>query len=368
MKIFVIGTRGIPSLLGGVETHCENLYPHIASKEIEVTIICRSCYVSDKKEHSVYKGVKLKSLYAKKSKNFEAIMHTSYAVLYAAIKRPDILHIHAIGPNLLTPFARLLGLKVVMTHHGPDYKREKWGLAAKMFLSLGEFVGVKFANKVIVISSEIGRRIEEKYGRKDYILIPNGVPQYIIDNRSETLKSVGVSPQGYIFTLGRFVPEKGFMYLIEAWKKSKKASQYQLVIAGSADHETSFSRKIIAEASSQGVILTGFIKGEPLKQLYSNARLFVLPSFYEGLPISLLEAMSYGLDILASDIPANKEVNLPDAFYFGTGDVDDLVEHLDKKLENEIVFTSYNMEKYNWEKISEQTKKVYKDIMNLNSQ
>ena len=127
MNIIVTGTRGIPSIQGGVETHCEELYPlMLSSGNIHIMLICRSAYISKEKRRINYKGIDLKTLYSPKSKSFEAIVHTFLTVLYAAYKRPDILHIHAIGPNLLTPLARLLGLKVVMTHHGPDYERQKW--------------------------------------------------------------------------------------------------------------------------------------------------------------------------------------------------------------------------------------------------
>lgn len=364
MNIIVTGTRGIPSILGGVETHCEELFPLMyRSEKLEISIICRSAYIKAQKDLKEFKGIKLKSIYSPKSKSLEAIVHTTLAVMYAGIKRPDVLHIHAIGPNLLTPFARLLGLHVVMTHHGPDYERKKWGKMAKSFLKLGEWAGVKFANEVIVISKEIGDSIERKYGRTDSILIPNGVPKAIKIQSPHYLNQLGIEPKKYIFTLGRFVPEKGFDYLIKAWKQSSLSEQFQLVIAGDADHESSYSEELKALAKKQGVILTGFIKGEPLRQLFTHARLFVLPSFYEGLPISLLEAMSYDLDILASNIQANKEVNLPEDFYFETGNIDILAQKLNQKLSVEKGDIVYDMSRYNWENIAHQTFKVYQDAV-----
>lgn len=362
MKIVVIGTRGIPNILGGVETHCEELYPNIVrDTNYEVTVVARSCYV--KQKLTQFKGVTLKTIYAPKSKALEAIVHSFLSVVYAAIKRPDILHIHAVGPNLVAPFARLMGLKVVMTHHGPDYERQKWGRFAKLFLKTGERAGVKFANKVIVISEEIKNSITAKYGRKDAILIPNGVS---ITGRPSTNKEIlrkyGVDTGNYIFTLGRFVPEKGFDYLINAFKKSGLSQKFKLVLAGDADHETEYSKNLKEQALRQGVLLTGFIKGEVLEQLFSNCALFVLPSFYEGLPISLLEAMAYKLPILASDIPANTQVQLPKDSYFSVGNEDELSAKLVRLLESDAPQNSvaYNMEKYNWEKIAVNTALVYK--------
>jgi len=365
MNIIVTGTRGIPFIQGGVETHCEEIYPMMCCYDIMgITLIRRSAYVTLNNNTSSYKGINIKTFYSPKSKSFEAIVHTFLAVIYAGIKRPDVLHIHAVGPNLLTPFARLLGLRVVMTHHGPDYERMKWGRVAKFILKLGEWAGVKFANKVIVISKEIGDSIVKKYGRTDCVLIPNGVPQITKSLNIDYLLQLGLEPHYYIFTLGRFVPEKGFDYLIKAWKQSTFSKSCQLVIAGDADHESIYSTELKTLAKKQGVILTGFIKGEPLRQLFINTRLFVLPSFYEGLPISLLEAMSYGLDILASDIPANKEVKLPEVFYFETGNIEALTEKLEQKLSAIEVVRNYDMSRYNWENIARQTYEVYKEVVN----
>jgi glycosyltransferase involved in cell wall biosynthesis len=364
LKVFVTGTRGIPEIQGGVETHCEQLYPPMkVQQNIDITVIRRSAYVTPANNVGIYKNIKVKTLYSPKSKSFEAIVHSLLAVLYAAIKRPDILHIHAVGPNLVTPLARLLGLKVVMTHHGPDYERKKWGRLAKTFLKLGEWAGVKFANKVIVISNGIGKGILQKYGRKDYVLIPNGVPKAVKDNGVEYISSLGLEPQGYIFALGRFVPEKGFDYLIKAWKQSSASKEYKLVIAGDADHETDYSLELKELAKQEGVILTGFIKGSPLYQLYTHAKLFVIPSFYEGLPIALLEAMSYDLNILASDIEPNLEVKLPSTTYFKTGSIEDLSSRINEKLAGSTASCSYDMSRYNWDSIANETYGVYKKVL-----
>ena len=365
MDIIVLGTRGIPNILGGVETHCEELYPYLVNDyDINVAVIGRSGYVNQPELKS-YKGVKLKTIYSPKSKVFEAIVHSILSVFYAAIKRPDIVHIHAVGPSLVTPLARFMGIKVVMTHHGPDYERKKWGKIAKTFLKTGEWAGVTFANKVIVISEEIQMSIAKKYNRRDSILIPNGVsisgqPEY-----DETvLKKYGLERNQYIFTLGRFVPEKGFDYLISAYKKANINPNLKLVIAGDADHVTAYSSEFKAQAKEAGIILTGFIKGNDLTQLFSNCSLFILPSFYEGLPIALLEAMAYGLPILASDIQANTQVNLPSEKYFKVGDVDDLAKKIEDFSTQMTIGERelYNMKKYNWKNIAASTSKVYNSL------
>lgn len=359
MKIVVTGTRGIPDILGGVETHCEELYPRLAAKGHDVTVLRRSCYVTDNNRISEYKGVKLKDVYAPRKKSIEAIVHTFMAVIKARSMNPDVLHIHAIGPSIMVPFARLLGMKVVTTNHGPDYDRGKWGKLAKTVLKTGERWGAKFSNRVIVISHVIADILATKYGRRDTDLIYNGVNKPVKSLSTDYITSLGIIPGNYIVAIGRFVKEKGFHDLIDAWSRLEMPDKPQLVIAGDADHEDEYSSALKQKAREAGVILTGFIKGEKLNQVMTNARLFVLPSYHEGLPIALLEAMSYDLDVVVSDIPANKLPILVDDDFFKAGDVDDLASRLTHKLKRNSTPRKYDLTAYDWDKIADQTEQVY---------
>ncbi|MDY6862354.1 MAG: glycosyltransferase family 4 protein [Thermodesulfobacteriota bacterium] len=366
MKIFVTGTRGIPNIPGGVEKHCQELFPRIVARGHEVLLCTRNSYVTKKIDE--WQGVKLINCFAPKIKSFEAIVHTFIALLKARWYSPDIVHIHAIGPSLLTPLARLMGLKVVITNHGPDYDREKWGRTAKFILRLGEKVGGLFADEVIVVSSLIAD-IMRKRCHCEPNIIYNGVALPKRSSESGFLLEMDIDPGEYIITVARFVPEKGLHDLIKAFKSLE--GDYKLVIAGDADHETDYSKSLRRMANEDNrIILTGYITGEPLNQVYTHARLFVLPSYHEGLPISLLEAMSYGLLVLVSDIQANKEVGLPDEWYFQCGDVKDLKERMDHLLEKGISVKERNeiknkiKEKYNWDRIAEQTIGIYKKTIN----
>lgn len=368
MKIVVIGTRGIPEIPGGVETHVEELYPRIVRAGHEVTVIRRTPYINDNNALTEYKGVKLVDVFAPKKKSTEAIVHTALAILKARKLKPDILHIHAVGPAIMTPLARLLGMKVVMTNHGPDYDRQKWGRMAKTVLKLGEKFGTRFSHRVIVISKTIGRILSDKYGRNDTELIFNGVNNPKKSTKKDCLDKWGVT-KPYIFTAGRFVKEKGFHDLIEAYSKSGLTESFNLVIAGDADHPDDYSRSLKKQAADARVILTGFIKGEPLNQLMTNAALFVLPSYHEGLPITLLEAMSYNIDVLASDIPANTIDELSPDDFFRTGDTDDLESRLRAKLDTEkaTIFRprkrDYDLSRYDWDTIALKTIDVYKNVL-----
>jgi len=361
MRIVVTGTRGVPRIQGGIETHCEQLFPRLADLGFEIILIRRSCYIEHDNRLTEFKGIKLHDIYAPHQKSLEAIIHTFLSIIWAKVHKADIVHIHAIGPGLMIPLARLMGLKVVFTHHGPDYDRMKWGRLAKLILRKGEKLAIKYASEVIVISSVINDLVIKKHGREDNHLIFNGVSSPTISIKTDYIESLGLKPRKYVFALGRFVGEKGFDLLINTFKRLD-SRDLNLVIAGDSDHETTYSRKLKELARGNGVILTGFIKGEKLHQLFSQARLFILPSYHEGLPISLLEAMSYKLPVLVSDIPANKQVGLEEHCYFETGNENSLLERLSYSLRSDFNPVLYDMSPYNWDRIALQTKGVYQKL------
>ncbi len=361
MKIFVTGTRGIPDIPGGVERHCQELYPRIVAAGHKVILATRRSYV--KRALDEYKGIELKHVFAPRMKSLEAIVHTTLSLAKARLVNPDIVHIHAIGPSLLVPLAKLMGLKVVVTNHGPDYERQKWGRLAKMFLRAGEWAGSRWADQVIVISKVIQENLRQKYGRKSW-LVPNGV---VIDTRktgTEYLSGIGVEPGRYILAVARFVPEKGLHDLLAAFKTMD--TDIKLVIAGDADHETAYSRRLKQQAGDDDrVVLTGYITGKPLKEVFAHAGLFVMPSYHEGHPIALLEALSFGRLALVSDIPANKEIGLDQRQYFECGNVRDLRGAMEKLLRHRLSdnerreIVEFVRQKYDWDKIAAKTLDVY---------
>ena len=376
MKIAVVGTRGFPGVQGGVETHCEKLYTHLSKNGCDITVFTRKPYVSP--DMHTFRGVSLIPVSCPKSKFLEAFIHTFKSVLMARKIKPDILHMHAIGPSLFAPLARAFGMKVVVTNHGPDYKRKKWPPPAKVFLRFCERIGTKFANGIIAISGNISDDIKQKYG-KEVVTIPNGIEMPGHLETYDALKKYGLQKRKYILAVGRFVPEKGFDDLMEAFeiasgtlcprndKGRGMKDDWKLVIVGKADHEDRYSMGLKKKAErNKNIILTGFLTGRPLQELYSHTGLFVLPSYYEGLPIVLLEAMSYGLSCIASDIPANRNVELSNERFFKAGDVNAIAEKIEEfinkpfKEEDRKKQISIIAEKFNWDRIAEQTLKVYK--------
>jgi glycosyltransferase involved in cell wall biosynthesis len=365
MRIVVTGTRGIPNIMGGVETHCEELFPRIASKGNDVTVIRRKSYVHD--TLSEWQGVKLVDVETPKKKSFEAIIHTFRAINKAKKLKADVLHVHAIGPALLVPYAKMLGMKVVFTHHGPDYDRDKWGLAAKTMLKLGESMGCKFADHVIVISNVIKDLIAQRCGRtKNVHLIYNGVPEPEICEYPEYFDELGIEKGKYILGMCRFVPEKHLHDLVAAYAKMKDEQRIpddiRLVLAGDTDFEDDYSRELKQKAREKGVVLTGFIRGKKLHSLLTNALCYSLPSSHEGLPIALLEAMSYKLPVITSAIPANLEVGLPEACYHEVGDVNDLASKIETIANQPLLRKDYDMSKYDWDVIASQVAEIYESL------
>lgn len=222
-------------------------------------------------------------------------------------------------------------------------------------------MGAMFANEVIVISQVIDNILRHKYNRCDCKLIYNGVPTPQRCDLSEYFDELGIEKGRYVLAMCRFVPEKNLHHLVEAFAKCEHIG-YKLVLAGDADFEDDYSRSLKKMAIDSGVVLTGFVKGEKLHSLLTGARCFVLPSSHEGLPISLLEAMSYSLPVVVSDIPANMEVGLPSDNYFHVGDVEELSQKLGKMLSTEFSAVEYDMKSYDWDVIADQVAHLYSSM------
>jgi glycosyltransferase involved in cell wall biosynthesis len=361
MTVLVLGLRGFPNVPGGVETHAENLYPLIASMGIRVICITRRPY----HDQLSWSGVEFVPTWAPRSKFLEAILHSILAVLKAAFIRPDVVHIHAVGPSLVVPLARLLGLKVVVTHHGPDYDREKWNAVAKGILRFGEWCGMKFANEVVVISPVIADSVREQYG-VDSTIIPNGVRLPELDSDVSALDKYGLQSGRYVLLVSRFVPEKRHFDLIDAFERAAVAD-LKLVLVGDADHPDSYDKSLKERAAANpDIVLTGFLGGSELKAVFQYARVFVLPSSHEGLPISLLEALGFGLPCLASGIAANRSVGLDEKVYFDLGKIDQLAEKIvDNSRQSwsdmdRATTRRWVSENYDWNRIARQTADVYR--------
>ena len=341
--------------MGGVETHCEELLPRIAAKapELEIEVVARRPYIA---ERTSVGGVQVTPQFSTRGQGTEAVTSTLIGVLYAKRRGARAVHIHAVGPALLAPLAQLLGMKVIFTHHGADYDRQKWGPVAKRMLRLGEWLGVRFANGVIVVAPSLAEQLKARFPEQagNIHYVPNGrtVPS---SGQASILRALGIEPHGYVLTVGRLVPEKGFHLLIDAMERID--SGRKLVIVGGAQHDSEYSRELLSRESSR-IIFAGVQNRATLQALYENAELFVLPSFHEGLPISALEAGSAGCPLLLSDIPGNRDLGLPKSHYFKCGDIEDLIRALRAPVDRYGVSPD-DFLRFDWDQIAAQTLAIY---------
>jgi glycosyltransferase involved in cell wall biosynthesis len=366
-EIYLFGFRGFPDTQGGIEAHVENLAPRLVRLGYRVTACVRSPYVNSDLDRE-WKGVHLLRLWTVRNSYFETILHSLVCVSVAALRRPTIIHIHAVGPALVTPLLRMLGLRVVVTHHGEDYNREKWGGAARILLRAGEVFGMRFSHKRIAISRNIAKLVNTKYG-KPCAVIPNGVILPAVPVHREKVVALGLEPGRYVLTVGRLVREKRQLDLLRAFRNAG-LDGWQLAIVGGTDHRSKYADLLYSEARlKKDVIMAGFQSGEALSQLYAHAGLFVLPSSHEGLPIALLEALSYGLPVLVSDIPSNLEVVSDPAHIFSVGNIPELTAKISALSGLRLTPTEREAHRrssthqYDWDEIALRTSAVYDEVV-----
>jgi len=371
MKIAMIGTKGNPADAGGAEKHVQELSIRLVERGHEVTVYCRSTYATGNRTE--FMGIKLKTIKTINNKNLDAIVYTFKATIDALKNDFDVYHYHSIGPASLSLIPKLMGKKVVVTVHGLDWQRAKWGFIARLYLRLGEFITGKFSGMVISVSSNLAEYFIEKYKRdkETVFFIPNGVNIYNLQ-QPEEINSMNITPGNYILFLARLVPEKGAHYLIEAYKRLN--TDKKLVIAGGSSFSDNYVESLKTMASgNDNIIFTGSVKGDLLKELYSNCYLYVLPSDIEGMPLTLLEAMSYGKWCLVSNIEENQVVISNGEFgnSFEKSNVDDLTSKLDFELNNKEInqkseeIMEYVKENYDWESVTEKTVEVYNKILEI---
>lgn len=370
LNIAMFGQKRIPSREGGVEIVVEELCSRMVAQWHNVTCYNRGGHhVSgseyDSKQLKEYKGIRLKTVPTIEKKGLAAVS-SFFAALCCAFGRYDIVHIHAEGPAFFAWLPKLFGKKVIVTIHGLDWQREKWksGFGSK-FIHHGEKNAVKYADEIIVLSKGVQDYFEKEYGRKT-VFIPNGVNRPKIQEAELITEKYGLEKDSYILFLGRLVPEKGIRYLVEAFKNVK--TDKKLVIAGGSSDTDSFMNELKDLAKDDDrIIFTGFVQGQILKELYSNAYVYTLPSDLEGMPLSLLEAMSYGNCCLVSNIPECTEVVEDKALIFKKSDVKDLQEKLQDACDHsELVMkmkkqaADFICKKYNWDEVVKETMKLYR--------
>ena len=354
MKICVFGTRGFPDIQGGVEKHGEHLYPRFPA-DCEFTVFRRKSYV---RSSATYPRIRFIDLPSTRIKGLEAALHSFLAAVACLFLRPDLVHIHNIGPACFSPVLRLFRIPVVLTYHSPNYEHAKWGPVARALLRLSERIALRCANAVIFVNDFQMRKYPPSIQRKSRC-IPNGVDRNVQAAGTDALAPFGLEPGRYLLAVGRITPEKGFDTLISAFRQLA-APGLKLVLAGGVDNEDAHLRSLRELTGDAPVVFAGNLSEQPLRQLYAHARLFVLPSRNEGFPLVLLEAMAAGCDVLVGDLPATRLVDLPTDDYFNAADVGGLAAKLRQKLDRPKPARTYDLTPYDWNRIATQTRDVYR--------
>lgn len=371
LKVAMIGHKRIPSREGGVEIVVEELSTRMVKKGIEVTCYNRKGKHALDKSQKVnhikeYKGVKLKSVLTIDVKGLAAMTSSFFGAIKILFSKNNIVHFHAEGPCAMIPIIKFFSKKkIIVTIHGLDWQRAKWGGFATKYIKFGEKMAAKYADEIIVLSENVKKYFKDTYNRETNF-IPNGVNKPDIKDANIIKDKFNLAKDSYILFLGRLVPEKGIHYLIEAYNKIN--TDKKLVIAGgSSDTDTYFNELKEKSKDNKNIIFTGFVQGEELEELYSNAYIYVLPSDLEGMPLSLLEAMSYKNCCLTSDIPECKTVMNDNGVIFKKSDVNDLKEKLQYLVDNVDKVNKYKSEaqdyilkKYNWDDVVDKTIELYK--------
>ena len=369
-KVAMFGHKHIPSREGGVEIVVEELCTRMASMGHDVICYNRGGHhVSgaqyDAQITEYLENVQLKTVWTLDKKGLAAVSSSICAAFCSAFSKVDVVHIHAEGPAFMCWLPKLFGKKIIVTVHGLDWQREKWkgGFGAK-YIRLGERMAVRFADEIIVLSRNMQRYFMDTYGRKT-VFIPNGVKKPVVREARKLTEFYGLHKDEYILFLGRLVPEKGVHYLIEAYQNIR--TDKKLVIAGGTSDTEEYVQKLRGMAGDDpDILFTGFVQGQLLEELYSNAYLYVLPSDVEGMPLSLLEAMSYGNCCVVSDIPECTEIAGEHAAVFSKGNVKELAKCLQVLCDDHLavfnqktIIGEYICREYSWEDVVRKTLELY---------
>lgn len=376
LNIAMLGHKRVPSREGGIEQVVGELSIRMAQKGHSVTCFNRSGHhvsgieYDDEKWNTSYQNteqITIKKVFTINRKGIAALTSSFFGAIQCAFGKYDIVHFHGEGPSAMLWIPKLFGKKCIVTIHGLDWKRAKWKGFSSLYIKMGEKIAVLFADRIIVLSNNNKQYFKDTYGRAA-TYIPNGVNR-VTKKSADIIKKYGVNTDEYILYLGRLVPEKGAVYLIEAFKRLK--TDKKLIIAGGSSDTREFVESLKEMAAEDDrIIFTGFVQGSELEELYSNAYVYCLPSDLEGMPLALLEAMSYGNCCITSDIEECSEVLENKGIIFRRGDIEHLRETLQKLCDEPDLVEHYKREaaeyickKYNWDEVTDQTLDLYRQCM-----
>jgi glycosyltransferase involved in cell wall biosynthesis len=362
LRVAMIGSRGLPLVYGGIERHVAELGSRLAARGHEITVFGRAPYSVD----GPCRGMRVRVLPSLPTKNLETASNTLAATMRVLVESFDVVHFHGVGPSLFAWMSAARGVTTVATIHAADYRQSKWGPAARMLLRLGERTAVRRAHAAIAVSKLMAANLEARYGRP-VIYIPNGA-SLVEPPPFEAARELGLESGAYVLTVGRLIVERGFHTLLAAFAGVE--TDHRLVIAGDARFAGEYERRLRRMADRR-VVFAGYVSGPLLNELYAHCAFYVLPSTVEGLPISLLEAMSFSRPVLVSDIPENLEIAAGIAVTFPRDDVQALAAGLRRMLAMDqaergrrgAVGRELIAREYTWDRVADDVEALYRRLL-----
>ena len=366
LHVAFIGGRGIIGKYSGVESFYEKAGQALAAHGHNITAYCRTYFTPDRKE---YEGIRIVRLPTIRTKHLETFVHSLLSTAHACLSNYDIVHYHTLGPSLFSFLPRLFGKKTVVTVQGLDWQRKKWSTFARTILKFSEWTSAHFPNRTIVVSHTLERYYSQRY-RRAVSYIPNGAG-LITRFTGSHLAGFGLEPDNYVLFLGRFSPEKNLDLLIQAFEAV--STPMKLVLAGGSSHTDEYVHRLRSHASER-IRFLDWLSGDALKEVLTNAALFVLPSDLEGLSLALLEAMAAGLCVLASDIAENREVIGDSGFTFVAGNALDLQRMLTTLVSNPALRHKKGQQArervrqhFLWNRVTDDLEQLYLDVVGASS-
>jgi len=363
MKIAMLGVKAVPAI-GGIARYVEELGSRLVERGHEVTVYCRPHYMDE--GNGQYRGMRRVVTRGLRGKHLDALTHTLTAGLHAARHDYDILHVHGCGPGALAPLLRVAGrAKIILTIHGLDWQRKKWGKAASWLMYQGALMSARRAHRIVAVGEHIRQFYCEQLGTT-VAVVPTGInlPQL---PGPQQIRQLGLESGKYLFCAARFVPEKGLHHLVDAFRRLD--TDKKLVIAGDWAYEDAYVKRLLASRNER-ILFPGYLTGRLLAELYTHCHIYVQPSLLEGLSIAVLEALSHGCCVLASDIPANLEALGPCGYTFTSDDPNSLHEKLEwllahpKEVADQFQQARlYVAQERNWDKTTDEYEALYQEVL-----
>lgn len=302
MRTVFIGAHEDPN---GINSYTFNLALALKNRGFESIVMAfgSCCKVTD------YKGVTIKQYKARGSTitSLPILYFKSIPYLIKHRKEIDMVSYQTVTFSVIPSLiCRLFGMKTcAIIHSLPEDSPKHSHLKKKMMVATMK-LALALTHNIITVSRTKAQEVYNRYGKK-CVILPCGV--FMPDNRglnTNVIENNGIKAGKFFLTIGRVDPIKNLEVLIDAFKQHNHG-EYQLVIGG--DIGNAYGQTIVERAGGcKNIIFTGVVYGDAKAALLLNSMAFCLVSSSEGLPIALLEGMSYGNIPIVTRIPSIKEV------------------------------------------------------------